>query len=1090
MKIANAEYYDDLENLVTTDEARVLNKNRKIDSSSSGLILADQTGIGKGRTVASIIRWAVLQGKVAIFITQRETLFTDMVRDLQDINFANHPIFVINTNIIKVDGKDISSNKNENKYKGEKIIFTTYFQIQGKPNWKHEILRKLSHGAILVLDEAHEAAASVNTQTEARGKREKVSNRYLFFSSIFRNISGVLFSSATYAKRPSNLMLYYPFTDINNYPYDKLLSMLAETGSIGQSLVSNALVESGQLLRRESSFKGILFNDYLTPDLIKKVHGDEKKEQDEYQFIANSWDKIAEILADIVKFENTFKFQAMNIINKGLKEEGGYIGGHAVLDSDSTKFTSIMHNSIKSFDLSLKAKAIADYAIKLVKEGQKVLIYLHFTNTAFFTENFAMGEKVDDNIGLVLKRNWKRALEYTVKNNSTGETFKRTIPLSILEQVPNGYEFYTEIGKKISQANINVPLSAIDYFHYALNKVGIKTLEITGRNEKVDYSEGKILAHRKKDKTHTVSDLFNNTTDHNVIIFNSSGATGISLHSSEKYKARNKRHMIVAQPSDDINTYMQAFGRINRTGQTVLPEYTFVSLPIPVSNRMRIVLRKKLNSLNANVKGSSKDESSMKDIIDMANPFGDEVVFDYLEGAFATDDEAKEEIERLNTILDNPTAATKSYNAFLKTTGRLPILSIRDQENFYDQITDKYLGYLEDMKRQGQTLQEESMDLQAKTISSKVLFARTGDNIFQQECLLETVEIKTEHIQVQDVFDELNFDKSNEILEKAEKDIEAYIAQKKQLARLNNKEFELSKDQNFTINRFKMYLERFAVGSFHYYTQIENADAIDKEEMFVVDIRYTPRENSFPCSLSYLKVDFISAANITGELRTTVLMSQTALLDKIKVMNVKRNAADYYLRQIQKNIEQINNQREIITGNLITGLTIMGNQGKYTTYTTHDGKKKIGILVNSKNKVIVRTYDIDSIYKMLIDNKEIVNFQNIRLFYRQTDQDFINSNPVYFNDKTKSELKELVEGYMTMTVPRSRKSGGVFFTDKNLIEMGLDEQGFISPNENSGFSARFHTKKIKQVLEYLQNELNVKFQIVMTEKELLKEKKK
>lgn len=46
-----------------------------------------------------------------------------------------------------------------------------------------------------------------------------------------------------------------------------------------------------------------------------------------------------------------------------------------------------------------------------------------------------------------------------------------------------------------------------------------------------------------------------------------------------------------------------------------------------------------------------------------------------------------------------------------------------------------------------------------------------------------------------------------------------------------------------------MYLERFAVGSFHYYTQIENADAIDKEEMFVVDIRYTPRENSFHAHL-------------------------------------------------------------------------------------------------------------------------------------------------------------------------------------------------------------------------------------------------
>lgn len=1018
--------------------------------SSSGLILADQTGIGKGRTVASIIRWAVLQGRTAIFVTQKETLFVDMMRDLQAIDFAKNPIFVINTNIIKVNGKDISSNKNKDNYKGEKIVFTTYTQFQdAKASWKKQRLMQISKGAILVLDEAHEGAASVNPISDRRGAKDKESNRYKFLSSLFANIEGVLFSSATYAKRPDNLMLYYPFTDLNNFKYNDLLLMLKKTGPIGQALVSNALVETGQLIRRESSYKGITFNDYTTPDLISISTNRKTDAQDEYQNIAQAWDKMSEIFKDLVVFERAYKKEILELVNNEIKGAGNTIAGADSMQADSSNFTSRMHNTVKQLDLSLKAKSIVEYASKLVQDGQKVLIYLHFTNVAFFTENFEMGEKVEDDIGLVLLKNWSKILEYSVKVGK--KRIKHSLKISELNLIEGAYEHYIQIHEKIKKLNFSVPLSAIDYFHYEFGKRGYKVLEVTGRNVKVDYSKGKILANRTKDKTDFVSNLFNNTSDHNILIFNSSGATGISLHSSKDFKNQNKRHMIVAQPSDDINTYMQAFGRINRTGQTVLPEYTFVSIPIPVSNRIRIVLRKKLASLNANVKGSSKDETSMKDIIDMANEHGDQVVFNYLSSFESSNDE----VYKLNVMLDDPCGlfkeeGTTKANAFLKTTGRLPILSIKEQENFYDQVTDRYIGYMEDLKRMGVTLEESALDLQARTVSKKEILPASGKNIFQQACYIETVEIKTEHPDLNEIYDTLDYDRVDKVRREYETALSEYKKLKQENAQLTNTSFEFSEEQEKFIEQFETFMNRFKIGTFHMWKSLTNADV---EYLLVKDIRYSPRKNTFPCSLSYLKIDFISTANITGEVYQTLILSQVNLLNEISKMNVNKNDI---LKSMQSQIDNINNVRQIITGNLIYGLTKVGNAGKYCTYTTHDGATKTGILIPVRKNISIKQYSIsDIVHKIVRLNKSVV-FQQVELFKDEND--------------------------LTVSVPRSRKSGGKFFLDQELISLTIDKQGFISRNENSNFLGRFLLDKTELILRRLE-----KLGIVFEEIEVTKE---
>lgn len=52
-----------------------------IEQRGQSLIVGDQTGVGKGRHAATILRYGLLSGYLPIFFTDRYTLFSDMYRD-------------------------------------------------------------------------------------------------------------------------------------------------------------------------------------------------------------------------------------------------------------------------------------------------------------------------------------------------------------------------------------------------------------------------------------------------------------------------------------------------------------------------------------------------------------------------------------------------------------------------------------------------------------------------------------------------------------------------------------------------------------------------------------------------------------------------------------------------------------------------------------------------------------------------------------------------------------------------------------------------------------------------------------------------
>lgn len=147
-------------------------------SRGAGFITGDQTGIGKGRVNAAIIRWAKRNGKTPVFVTMKPELYADMIRDLNDIGETGFNPLPTNklrgknaialpdggklespSNLDKVIAKAISQGKLE----GFDGIFTTYSQLapsNGKDSPRRELLRSLNENTVLILDESHNAGGS------------------------------------------------------------------------------------------------------------------------------------------------------------------------------------------------------------------------------------------------------------------------------------------------------------------------------------------------------------------------------------------------------------------------------------------------------------------------------------------------------------------------------------------------------------------------------------------------------------------------------------------------------------------------------------------------------------------------------------------------------------------------------------------------------------------------------------------------------------------------------------------------------------------------------------------------------------------
>jgi hypothetical protein len=716
-----------------------------IEQKGQGMIIGDQTGIGKGRQAAAIIRYAVHHGLKPIFITEKPNLFSDLYRDLVAIGSGHLRPFIVNTRESKTDIKDengdvvyqaptaevqkriILSAKLPPEYD---FVMGTYTQFNNVPEKKvflppkANFLMEIARDNVMIMDESHNSSGDSNT-----GR---------FLTDVVTSTKGVVFLSATFAKRPDNMPIYAAKTCISdaNMSNEQMVAAIKNGGVALQEIISSQLVSQGQMIRRERTYEGIQVN-YITLDhaTIKHTH---------------TADSVTEIMREIIAFQSNFVNPVIGRMDKAAAKSGGSSEARKGTKDggvDNTPYFSKVFMVINQMLFAIKAPEVALKAIERLKEGKKPVIAFSSTMGSFLDdlndengERIMVGDNLNTDFSEVLRRGLRGVMRYT-KTSAGGK--KEYGELKEGDLSFDGQEEYQRILNKIRLASTGINISPIDVIVKMITDAGYTVAEVTGRKYevKLNLKEGKgFLQSRKKVNTNDAFRKFNNNVV-DVLLINQSGSTGASAHAIPTDKVPpsevRPRVMIILQAELNINTEVQKRGRINRTGQILKPEYDYISSTIPAEMRLMMMLQKKLKSLDANTSSNQKNSKKLLDYVDFLNKYGDKVVLEYLT-----------ENTTLNRQLGDPLKieseeATITEDAAHRVTGRVAILPVKDQEEFYKQIIERYTNMVELLQQTGEyDLEVETLDLKATTLSTKTLIVgKGGQSPFSSDSILEKCEV-------------------------------------------------------------------------------------------------------------------------------------------------------------------------------------------------------------------------------------------------------------------------------------------------------------------------------------------------------------
>ncbi len=767
----------------TTDELHQALAAEQVDSvamaiyqmkQGQALIIGDQTGVGKGRQMAALIRWAVRQGEKPIFITQKADLFSDIYRDLVDIGSGDLVPFIFNSPSAKENKGEMVDANGKVVYKGlsdakmKKVLATgklpdecdyavlTYSQVNtgdevsqkemeeaakknktrskksksakdGKATPKATFLRAIAEDNYLFLDESHTAAGSSNTGA--------------YLQSILRSAKAATFASATFAKRPDTMPLYAIRTAMSQAKVepDKLISIIEKGGVTLQEIMSRELTNAGQMVRRERDMSDVV-TDWKTindPETVRRAR--------------ENYDRTIAAFNAIIKFQEDYVKPMVDAMDKELAvmaESAGIKRGTDKMGVDNVPFASKTYNYTKQLMLALKVDAIANEVDTEIKAGRHPVIALESTMESSIKDYSAGEVIVEPTFSASLLRGLDTVMQYTIKDENGKEQHARYSPKQLGEA---GEKAYYELQDFIRESTSDIFISPLDAIIERLHEMGYKIGELTGRNMYVERDDkDRVVVKRRTDKDKKRMQREFNNGELDVLILNKSASTGISLHASEKFSDQRQRTMIIAQPLSDINDYMQMIGRIDRTGQVHRGYYINLGLPVPAENRFLMMLSTKLKSLNANTTTSQDSESNEVEAPDLLNKYGSQVVVEYLRDNPDVYDKMGRPLKKNGE--NGGTVSIAELDEYKpqeddarKITGNVALLTTQEQEEFYDDVVRRYnelIKYLNDTGNND--LKITVMPLRAKTLEKRVSsegIDPTGANPFAQNSYVEQVEM-------------------------------------------------------------------------------------------------------------------------------------------------------------------------------------------------------------------------------------------------------------------------------------------------------------------------------------------------------------
>lgn len=536
----------------------------------SGFVIADETGIGKGRILSGIVKLAAQKGKRVMFFTEREHLFSDFWRDLSDtgtVGDLRDPIVFHSTAkaygqdgtvVLKGSAQTVKTIQSEGFPDSCNFVMTNYSQIslkQHKKNKKDAILDFIK-GSILILDESHNAAGD--------------SNMNKFLLSVIDAAESVVFSSATFIKDESQLSIY-----------EKALGLDPETTALFKKLLKT---DGSHGLRKA-----------LTYELTKKLQFWRR----EHEPIEIGWQTVE---ADLT-IEQTSMLNSYSEIINGLFESMDSLSKEPSLaDSDVAggwyAIGGAVNRLSRNLILLFKIDALVDSVRECVDSGRKAVVVMDSTfasairKTIEFQDDSA--EESTDDVE-VCEISFKQLI-LMLMEDSVGKILKTH------EGIPQRFFVDYESLKSKADAFGTLEISPIDSIVSKLSSFGISCGEISGRNFVIQG--GKISKIKKRPKSALVSDFNSGLLD--VMILTRSGAAGISLHASAAFKDQKPRDLYELEITNRPTYRLQFIGRVNRKNQVVKPGFKTVVTKLPFEQRVLNSEKSKLQKIQSHVSGDSE----------------------------------------------------------------------------------------------------------------------------------------------------------------------------------------------------------------------------------------------------------------------------------------------------------------------------------------------------------------------------------------------------------------------------------------------------------------------------------------------------
>lgn len=563
---------------------------------NKNFIVGDETGIGKGRILSGISRWAWSTGKKVLFFTEREHLITEFWKDLHDTNsidLVQKPVvFHSKSTIFNPDGtiafkgtsKLVKLIEKHGFHEETNLVLTNYSQVSLKQHkkTKKNKLEEYCKNAIIILDECHNATGDSNTKK--------------IIIELIKKAKHVVFSSATFIKDESQLDLYQNLINFDKHTFELFKRVLKNDNKrILRKVFTYELTKSLQFWRREHQPLNIEWQTIVCED---------------EEYINKIIQKYSEIINGL--------FFIVNQLNKDFVTNSWFA------------FGALINRLSRNLLLILKLNTLVKAIQKSIAKNHKAIIVIDstlsslikkITTTKNNNDRIQINEELDNNEKIDEKNyvlNFQQAILYIID-----EVLKEII---INEKLNSELLVQYEKLKEKSKVFADLSISPIDTIIQKLADANIKCGEISGRTFCLN-KDGHIEKLTKIPKTKIVNQFNNGELD--VLIITRAGASGISLHASAAFSDQRIRDLYELEITNRPTYRLQFIGRVNRKNQVAKPLFYTIITKLPFEQRILNLEQRKLKTLRSHISGDD-EKMGQENIYNFYNEHTDKSAYLFL----------------------------------------------------------------------------------------------------------------------------------------------------------------------------------------------------------------------------------------------------------------------------------------------------------------------------------------------------------------------------------------------------------------------------------------------------------------------------